>query len=150
MDEVRYEERLWAPTWMWVVAGILTLTMGVAYGVPLGAQWGALAFAIAGADSPGCSSARPPGFEVGPAGLAAGRASLPPTALGAATPLDAEAAEALRGQKADARAHLVLRGWVRTAVRVEVADPADPTPYWYVSTRRPEELAVALAEVRAT
>ena len=75
---------------------------------------------------------------------------LPPTAVGAVTPLDPEAAEALRGPKADARAYLVLRGWIRTAVRVEVADPADPAPYWYVSTRRPEELAAALAEVRST
>jgi len=150
VDGVRYEERLWAPTWMWVVAAALAMAMGVAYGVPLGPQWGALAFAVAGGGLAWLLISSATRIRVGPDGLAAGRASLPPTALGAATPLDAEAAEALRGPKADARAHLVLRGWVRTAVRVEVADPADPTPYWYVSTRSPEALAMALAEVRAT
>jgi hypothetical protein len=29
-------------------------------------------------------------------------------------------------------------------VRVEVVDPQDPTPYWLVSTRRPDDLARAL------
>jgi Protein of unknown function (DUF3093) len=135
---------------MWVASGLLTFTLGVAYGVPLGLRWGALAFAIAGAGLAWLLIGAATRIQVGRGGLAAGRALLPPAAIGAATPLDSGAAEALRGPMADARAHLVLRGWVRTAVRVEVADPADPTPYWYVSTRRPEELAVALAEVRAT
>lgn len=150
MDGLRYQERLWAPVWMWVVAALLTLTVGVAYGVPLGPRWGALAFAIVGAGLAWLLTGSATRIRISRAGLAAGRALLPPTAIGDATPLDPEAAEALRGPKADARAYLVLRGWVRTAVRVEVADPADPAPYWYVSTRRPEELAAALAEVRSS
>ena len=44
----------------------------------------------------------------------------------------------------DARAHVCLRAWARTAVRVEVVDPADPTPYWLVSTRHPARLAAAI------
>lgn len=150
MDGVRFEERLWAPRWMWVAAALATLTMGVAYGVPLGPRWGAVAFVVVGAGLAWLLIGSATRIQVSSAGLAAGRALLPPPAVGAATPLDADAAEALRGREADARAYLVLRGWVRTAVRVEVADPADPTPYWYVSTRRPEELAAALAEVRST
>jgi hypothetical protein len=30
-------------------------------------------------------------------------------------------------------------------VRVEITDPADPAPYWLVSSRRPVELAEALS-----
>jgi hypothetical protein len=134
---------------MWVVAAVLAATVGVAYGVPLGARWGALAFLVIGAGVAWLLFGSATRIQVGSAGLSAGRALLPPAAIGAATPLDPEAAAALRGPNADARAYLVLRGWVRTAVRVEVADPADPAPYWYVSTRRPAELAVALAEVRS-
>ena len=149
MDSVRYEERLWAPVWMWVAAALATLTMGVAYGVPLGLRWGALAFLLVGGGLAWLLIGSATRIQVGRDGLAAGRALLPPAAVGAATPLDAAAAEALRGPKADARAYLALRGWIPTAVMVEVADPADPAPYWYVSTRRPAELAVALAEVRS-
>ena len=45
---------------------------------------------------------------------------------------------------ADARAYLLLRPYLRASVRVGIDDPADPTPYWLVSTRRPERLAAAL------
>jgi hypothetical protein len=31
-------------------------------------------------------------------------------------------------------------------VRVELTDPEDPTPYWLVSSRRPDALARALAD----
>ena len=47
--------------------------------------------------------------------------------------------------EADARAFLLLRPYVKTAVRVDLEDPADPTPYWLLSSRRPEALAAALA-----
>ena len=45
------------------------------------------------------------------------------------------------GRDADARAYLLLRPYLKRAVRVEITDPADPTPYWLVSTRHPDELA---------
>jgi hypothetical protein len=48
------------------------------------------------------------------------------------------------GVDADARAYLVLRGYCGGAVKVEVDDPGDPTPYWLVSSRRPLQLAAAL------
>jgi hypothetical protein len=36
------------------------------------------------------------------------------------------------------------RGWVGPMVRVELRDPADPTPYWLFSVRSAEELAALL------
>lgn len=82
--------------------------------------------------------------EAGPDGLRVGRAFLSADALGAVTPLDRTATRAALGPQADARAWLHVRPYVDTAVRVDVADPADPTPYWLVSTRRPQEVAAAL------
>ncbi|MEY5017137.1 MAG: hypothetical protein RL431_186 [Actinomycetota bacterium] len=38
----------------------------------------------------------------------------------------------------------LLRGWIPTGITVTITDEADPTPYWFVSTRRPEELAALL------
>ncbi|HEY2834771.1 MAG TPA: DUF3093 domain-containing protein [Sporichthyaceae bacterium] len=68
--------------------------------------------------------------------------------LGAVSPLDAEQARLLRGVRADARAPLVLRGYLPLAVRVDVQDPQQPVPYWYVSTRQPHALAAALRAAR--
>jgi hypothetical protein len=59
--------------------------------------------------------------------------------------LDAEQTRRTAGTEADARAYLVLRPYLKRAVKVQITDPADPAPYWLVSSRRPEELAGALS-----
>lgn len=81
--------------------------------------------------------------------LLAGDARIPVAALGAAQPLAKEEAQAWRSHKADPRAFMLLRAYVPTAVRVEVTDPQDPTPYVYLSTRRPNRLVAALEAARA-
>ena len=48
------------------------------------------------------------------------------------------------GPELDPAAYVSHRGWIGPLVRVEVTDPADATPYWVFSTRRPEKLAAAL------
>ena len=50
------------------------------------------------------------------------------------------------GVDADARAYLLLRPFLKRAVRVEITDPADPAPYWLVSTRHGEALVRALSD----
>jgi hypothetical protein len=74
----------------------------------------------------------------------AGRARIPVTFLRDPEPLEAAEVRAAAGVEADARAYLVLRPYVGTAVRVHLSDPADPTPYWLVSTRHPGTLAAEL------
>jgi hypothetical protein len=82
--------------------------------------------------------------------LHAGRARIGAEHLGAATALDADATRRLAGVDADARAHLLLRPYLKRAVRVEITDPADPTPYWLVSTRHPDRLAGAVTTLTRT
>lgn len=74
----------------------------------------------------------------------AGQAHIERTHITGATAHDPEESFAQRGHLLDVRAFLVLRPWVKTVVRVEIADPADPTPYWLVTTRHPRALAEAL------
>jgi hypothetical protein len=80
--------------------------------------------------------------------VVAGRAHIPLRLCAAVEPLDAVATRRLRGADADARAFLVLRPWLPCAVRVVLDDPADPTPYWLVSTRDPHAFAAAAADGR--
>lgn len=54
-----------------------------------------------------------------------------------------------RGPGLDARAFTLFRGWVDPVLRIDLIDPEDPTPYWLISTRRPERLQEALATQRA-
>lgn len=80
--------------------------------------------------------------------IVAGAAHIPLRWCGEVIPLDADEARRVRGPDADANAFLLLRPWVATAVRVDVIDPADPTPYWLVSTRQPERFAAAASVAR--
>ena len=58
--------------------------------------------------------------------------------------LDREAFRQQTGPLADARAFVVSRPWLHSAVRLTLDDPADPTPYWVVGTRRPHDLLAAI------
>ena len=78
----------------------------------------------------------------------AGRARIPVALLTDPWPLDAETTHRLVGREANGRAYHLLRPYLKRAVQVTVTDPADPVPYWLVSTRRPEELASALSHPR--
>ncbi|GAB3964391.1 DUF3093 domain-containing protein [Streptomyces sparsus] len=139
-----YDERLTAPRSWWLIAGLVAVSAGLML-LPLGlvpmlvglVAGGALA-AVAVS---GYGSVR---IRVVAGSLVAGSARIPLSALGRAEALDAEQARAWRTHKADPTAFMVLRAYVPTAVRVEVTDPADPTPYVYLSSRRPERLVAAL------
>ena len=80
----------------------------------------------------------------------AGRARVEVRYVGDVLPLDREATRLAAGREADARAYLLLRPYRHRAVKVVLTDPADPTPYWLVSTRRPNELATALTRAVET
>ena len=76
--------------------------------------------------------------------LRAGSARIPLTALGEAQALDVAAMRHELGPGLNGLAYVCLRAWARTGVRVAVEDATDPTPYWLISTRRPELLVQAL------
>ncbi|MFG2713294.1 DUF3093 domain-containing protein [Streptomyces goshikiensis] len=149
LSPAHHDERLTAPRSWWGVAvltglacALMLLPLG---GLPLlaGLVGGT---ALAGALVSSYGSAR---VRVVNGVLAAGDARIPAAALGEPEVLDAEEARAWRTYKADTRAFMLLRSYVPTAVRVEVTDPADPTPYVYLSTREPQALVAALRAAKA-
>ncbi|MEV4940384.1 DUF3093 domain-containing protein [Streptomyces zaomyceticus] len=144
-----FDERLTAPRSWWLIAGLLGLSGGLVM-FPLGTvpMLGGLIVAavLAGAAVSSYGSAR---IRVVAGSLVAGDARIPVSALGAVEVLDAEEARAWRMHKADPRAFMLMRSYVSRAVRIEVTDPSDPTPYVYLSSREPEALAGALEAVRA-
>jgi hypothetical protein len=88
-------------------------------------------------------------IEVAGGVLRAGRDTLPLSAASEVVALDPEQAALLRGPRADPAAHLFLRPYVKRAVYIGLADPADGVPYWLVSTRHPDRLAAAIGHVGA-
>jgi Protein of unknown function (DUF3093) len=140
-----YDERLYVPLWWWLTPVFFLWVIWLTAERIAGGAWAAVVTALAiAAVAGGLLAYGSIRVRVTTAGLEAGPARLPLDAIGETRPLDAEAARALRGPEADARARLVLRGYIPTAVQVQVLGKADPAPYWYVSTRHPHRLAAAL------
>ena len=77
--------------------------------------------------------------------LHAGAAHIPLSLLGEVSVLDRAGVREQMGPPWDPRAFACLRTWAGGAIRVEVVDPQDPTPYWIVSSRRAGDLAAALS-----
>ncbi|MER7519690.1 DUF3093 domain-containing protein [Streptomyces sp. NPDC126499] len=144
-----FDERLTAPRSWWVIVVLLGLSGGLIM-FPLGTVPTFVGLIAAGAlAAVAVSSYGSARIRVVAGSLVAADARIPVAALGAPEALDAEEARAWRTYKADPRAFMVMRSYVPTAVRVEVTDPADPTPYVYLSTRDPEALVAALQAARS-
>ncbi len=143
-----YDERLWPPVWLWVVGWFFVATLAVSFYAALGPLWGVALLVVPGVLLSWGLVASAASVQVADGELRAGQAHIPVDLLGPARALDAGAARATRGPESDPAAYHLIRGWVPEGVRVDVADPADPTPYWFVATRRPRALADAIEASR--
>lgn len=85
-----------------------------------------------------------PVLEVAEGRFRLGRAQIEVELLGEPAVLEGEEWALTVGQNFEPLAHHCVRGWTKTGLRVEVLDEADPTTAWVASTRRPQDLALAL------
>ncbi len=85
-----------------------------------------------------------PVVEVKDGMVTAGKASIATDLVGEAAAFEDAEATLERGRRLDARAWLLIRGWVGPVVRIPIEDATDPAPYWLVSTRHPQKLAAAI------
>jgi hypothetical protein len=145
----RYAERLVVPWWSWPLAlaggAILAAEVGVgAAGLPAWLPFAVLLplvvvlmlwlsrirVAVAGTE-----------FRVDDA-------RLPLAVIADVVALDADGKREVLGVGAHPLAFVVQRPWLGGAVQVLLDDPADPTPFWVVSTRHPVALATVLLDAR--
>lgn len=144
-----FSERLRVPFRWWLLGGLLVASFWVAMvvAIPAAAALGITAALMAMLAS-GLSSYGGARIVVKDGWLQAGRAKIDVRFVGPVLALDESATRELSGRLADARAFLLLRPYLPCAVRIEIDDPDDQTPYWMVSSRRPALLVSALDETR--
>ncbi|WBQ02262.1 DUF3093 domain-containing protein [Kribbella sp. CA-293567] len=142
----QYRERLSVPVSWWAIAAAAVATLYLITAVPAGTGVGLVIAGIA-AVVLATLFIRYGGavVAVDSEKLRAGRAAIEREYLGKAQPLSGDDARNAFGRDCDPAAYLVLRSYVRGAVRVEITDPQDPAPYWLIATRNPDRLAAALA-----
>jgi hypothetical protein len=145
-----FRERLTVPIVWWALAGLFALSVLLAVGAYLGPVWGigtsvaTLLVAVAIFSSASLV------ISVDGKEIQVGRASIERAYVAACRALNADQTRRRAGVEADARAHLVLRPYIKTAVEITLDDPDDPVPYWLVSTRHPYRLAAAMQDAASS
>jgi hypothetical protein len=142
-----YRERIWPSPWVFV-ATALVIPASLLVFLPINLFAGVIVAIVLYAAIVIILVATSPVIEVAAGELVAGRARVPVELIAAVTSYRGEEATLQRGRLLDARAWLLIRGWVSPVVKIELADETDPTPYWVVSTRTPDALVAALAAAR--
>jgi hypothetical protein len=148
-QSLRYRERLWVPWWWWPLgfglAGLIAVEVNM--GVPSLPDWLPFAALFVVAAGTLLWLGR---VEVrvitgdGGVELWAGEAHLPVTVVARSADIPRSAKSAALGRQLDPAAYVLHRGWVGPMVLVVLDDADDPTPYWLVSSRHPEQVLSAL------
>jgi hypothetical protein len=145
-----FRERLTVPIVWWVLAALFALSVLAAVGAYLGLTWGVGTAVAAMLVAAGIFVSASIVIAVDAHEIRIGRASIEHIYIAGCRALDPEQTRRRAGVEADARAHLVLRPYIKTAVEITLNDPKDPVPYWLVSTRRPQQLAAAQREAASS
>lgn len=149
-----YTERLTVPWWAWPASLAIAALLAAQLTIGAPGLRHPLTYAIAGivvvAGLLALSRVRIAVDPAAPAGpeLQVDDARLPIAVVAAVTPLSPDQRRDLLGVDADPLAFVIQRPWVPGGVRVDLDDPADPTPYWFISSRHPEQLAAAIGQAR--
>ncbi len=149
-EQQSYQERQWVPIYWWPIAlafiGLITATIQM--GIPKVGIWiPVVAMIPFGAWALIWLSRHR--LEVGPDAsgtpeLRVGRAHLPVNFIARAAVVAPTAKSAALGRQLDPAAYVQHRPWIGPMVLLVLDDPDDPTPYWLVSTRRPDRVLAAL------
>lgn len=157
-----YTERLWIPIWWWVAAFAIAALIGYEIGLAVRSVPGWIFIvAMLPVAAAVClwlsrdqisishdgSASRDPRSPEGTLDLK-GKAHLPLAAISRTVAVPASARSAAMGRQLDPEAFVAQRTWVKTMVLIVLDDPDDPTPYWLVSSRRPDRLMAALGSAR--
>lgn len=145
-----YQERLWPSLEMWVVAFVMTSSLGIAYAQAYGKNLGlivAISTSLAVAIGIIINT---PLIQIDELNCRVGRARLPLQFVGQVQKLDAQQSRRARSTDANSNAHFQLRGGISSSIIIEVTDAQDPHPYWQVSTRNPDRLIAALKNAKTS
>ena len=145
-----YRERvLPGPLW-WLTIGALIAMLAIAYAAALGSAAGVSVVAVAAPIAAFALWRSSPVIEVGPQGVAAGRALLPIDAVGSVRVLhEQELSAARRGfdPQIPIASFMVVPPWSpRAAVAIVIDDDTDPHGSWVVASRHAGSLAQHIAQ----
>ncbi|WP_083962321.1 DUF3093 domain-containing protein [Hoyosella altamirensis] len=148
--QAEFTEQLWVPWWWWPLGLVASSLVATQFALGISALPAWLPYVVL-APVPiwvlwYLSRTKLRVTHHGPEGpaLHVGDAYLPTSVIARTAVIPPSAKRAAMGRQLDPAAYVQHRNWVRPMVLVVLDDPDDPTPYWLVSTRRPERLIEAI------
>ncbi|WAP50868.1 DUF3093 domain-containing protein [Arthrobacter sp. ATA002] len=143
-ETVLYSERLLPSFGIWALV-LFASCSSIFVFLPISLQAGIIAAVVVAIIITALLLLNTPVIRVTPDTLQVGRAQIERRFVGSVEGFRGDDATFQRGRGLNGTAFMCFRGWISPVVRIEITDPADRTPYWLTSTRRPEELVRALS-----
>lgn len=146
---MNYRERLWVPILWWLLAGLLVLSVWLALIVaaPIWLTW-LVSAGVGGLCGIALLTYGRTQVRVTEQRVYAGRAQIEHQHISSIEALNKDQTRAALGANADARAFLVTKPYLSRCVKLCLNDARDPTPYWLIGSRRPDQLAQAIRSYR--
>ncbi|HEY8282067.1 MAG TPA: DUF3093 domain-containing protein [Leifsonia sp.] len=142
-----YRERLWAAPWLYISTA-LVIPASILVLAPINLPVGIVLAVVLYLAIVVSLIVSAPTIRVTEEELIAGHARIPLPFVGSPVAFTGDEATLERGRRLDARAWLLIRGWIKPVVRIPVLDVEDPAPYWLLSTRNPDRLVRVLDQAR--
>ena len=141
-----FSERSPWPIWLWLFLLFLAASLALAFWAALGTRWGAITGLVQLLGLIYLSQQSLLAIEVTEDELRVGKAHIERKFIGAVEELSPEDMRKWRGPLSDPAGFMALRFWIPGGVKIEINDPRDSTPYWLISSKKAQPLAVALSD----
>ena len=142
---INFREVLRPPFWLMAFIYFLALSLGIAIWAAMNTMTAAIVMGILTLATIAIYFSASLVIEVDENELRVGKAHIDKKFCGEVTVLKPAQMSLQRTREADPAAYLAIRFWTAHGVRININDSRDATPYWLVTSKRGEALALALA-----
>jgi len=143
-DGVRFKEVIRAPLWLFAFVYFLFLSMVLSIWAALGNRPALITFGLLTIWLVYLYFKTELKIEIDETHLRVGNAAIEHIYIGEVKVLTPAQVKLIRTRDADPLAFLAIRFWSSKAVRVQVIDARDKTPYWLITTKKGPQLLKAL------
>lgn len=141
---MHYKEVIHPPLWLIAFVYFLFLSLVLSIWAALGNTPAIITFGISTAWLVDLYFRTTLKIEVSESELRVGAARIDRRYIGEVVALTSNEVKLLRTRDADPTAYLAIRFWTSKAVKIQVSDSRDSTPYWLITSKNPKALAAAL------
>ena len=141
---MQYKEVIHPPLWLIAFVYFLFLSMVLSIWAALGNTPAIITFGISTAWLVDLYYRTSLKIEITDHELRIGTARIDRQYIGETVALTGKEAKLIRTRDADPDAHLAIRFWTSKAVKMQLSDSRDSTPYWLITSNNPQALAAAL------